>query len=438
LVFQSVGLLAHSIAFDNGQFVALGDFGKILTSVDGMTWKRSQSEAPDVRGVAYASGQWVAVGQGGTIQSSNDGTNWVLRQGGTLSQIFGIAYINGQFVAVGDYGNVLTSLDGASWTSRYTGTQEALQAMAFGNGRFVTVGTDCPGCSDASSVVLTSTDAVHWEQRSLGTSELLDVAYGNGQFLAVGDGGRVLNSVDGVNWTAQDTGTSSLFHKIAYGAGQFVVLGFFGAIVTSTDGVNWVARQSDSTDRQNRSSYQGIAYGNGQFVVVGGKRTIVDLDVVTSTESIILTSGDGVNWIQRQSPTTNVLSAVAFGGGQFAALSGRGVVSASDGVNWTLHPSGLYGSAIAYGSGHFVVAGSNATILQSGSIINLSITRPASAGLLTLSLEGPAGLDYTIQTSSDLITWRDVTKISNAQSSKVILDGLPAASDRQFYRAISQ
>jgi hypothetical protein len=37
-----------------------------------------------------------------------------------------------------------------------------------------------------------------------------------------------------------------------------------------------------------------------------------------------------------------------------------------------------------------------------------------------------------------MISWRDVTKISNAHSSKVILDGLPAASDRQFYRATSQ
>jgi len=53
-------------------------------------------------------------------------------------------------------------------------------------------------------------------------------------------------------------------------------------------------------------------------------------------------------------------------------------------------------------------------------------------------LAGPIGLDYTIQTSTDLISWQDVTKITNTQSSKVILDGLPAASGQLFYRAYSR
>ena len=83
-----------------------------------------------------------------------------------------------------------------------------------------------------------------------------------------------------------------------------------------------------------------------------------------------------------------------------------------------------------------MAVGIGGNILQSGNIINLSITR--SAGPLTLSLEGPADLEYTIQTSSDLVSWRDVTKISNAQSSKVLFEGLAASSDRQFYRAYSQ
>ncbi len=172
-------------------------------------------------------------------------------------------------------------------------------------------------------------------------------------------------------------------------------------------------------------------------MVVGGKQTIVALDEVTSTESIILTSGDGLNWVQRQSPITNVLSAVAFGGGRFAALSSRGLVTSSDGVSWTLHPSDQPGSAIAYGNGHFVIAGDQ-SILQSSSIINLEITTGAGSEQFPLSVESPIGANYTIQSSSDLITWEDVTKITNAASTKMILSGLPAAPGQQFYRAISQ
>src|SRR5262249_20432466 len=141
-----------------------------------------------------------------------------------------------------------------------------------------------------------------------------------------------------------------------------------------------------------------IAFGNGQFVAVGGS----DATWPPLGQGTIQTSVDGVNWIQREPRTPRPLPGVAFG------------------------------------NGHFVAVTSGGEILQSGSIVNLSITSNFSTGFLLLSSEGPTGLDYTIQSSADLVIWRDVTKISNAQSSKVILDGLSAASDRQFYRAISQ
>jgi hypothetical protein len=35
------------------------------------------------------------------------------------------------------------------------------------------------------------------------------VTYGNGLFVAVGDGGTILTSPDGVTWTAQTSGTSN-------------------------------------------------------------------------------------------------------------------------------------------------------------------------------------------------------------------------------------
>jgi hypothetical protein len=64
--------------------------------------------------------------------------------------------------------------------------------------------------------------------------------------------------------------------------------------------------------------------------------------------------------------------------------------------------------------------------------------RGLNTSSLTLSLEGPSGLGYAIQSSQDLITWHDVTTISNAASTKTLLDGLPAATDHQFYRVLSR
>jgi hypothetical protein len=53
-------------------------------------------------------------------------------------------------------------------------------------------------------------------------------------------------------------------------------------------------------------------------------------------------------------------------------------------------------------------------------------------------LEGPTGLAYTIQSSTDLISWQTVTNITSVQPTTVILPAPSAASDHRFYRAYSQ
>ena len=210
-------------------------------------------------------------------------------------------------------------------------------------------------------------------------------------------------------------------------------------ILTSTDGVTWAQRQSGTT-----INLRSVAYGNGQFVAVGG-----------GEGGSILTSANGVNWIQRESRQAegtlhvyfDFAVSIAYGNGRFVAVGndccGDGpssFVTSVDGMDWIVRPSGTWNhlQGIAYGNGHFVAFGDNGTILQSGSVITLSITPSASIGLLSLSLEGPSGLNYTIQTSTDLNSWRNLTNITRAQPTSVILDAQPLKSDRQFYRAYSQ
>ena len=156
-----------------------------------------------------------------------------------------------------------------------------------------------------------------------------------------------------------------------------------GSVVTSVDGVDWVQRYSAVW------SLYGLTYGNGQFVAVGLGGTIV-------------TSTDGATWVPRRSGT------------------------------------GTWFLGIAYGNGHFLAVGDNGDILQSGSTITLAITPNTDAGLLTLSLEGPSGLAYAIQSSTDLISWRNLSNITSAQPTSVIVDVLPDPDGRVFYRAYSQ
>jgi hypothetical protein len=75
---------------------------------------------------------------------------------------------------------------------------------------------------------------VSWTQRTSGTSNWLNgVAYGNGLFVAVGDGGTILTSPDGVSWTQRTSGTSNQLNGVAYGNGLFVAVGWDGTILTS-------------------------------------------------------------------------------------------------------------------------------------------------------------------------------------------------------------
>jgi hypothetical protein len=49
-----------------------------------------------------------------------------------------------------------------------------------------------------------------WTLRTSGTSNDLERAtYGNGLFVAVGEGGTILTSPDGVNWTKRASGTDN-------------------------------------------------------------------------------------------------------------------------------------------------------------------------------------------------------------------------------------
>ena len=378
-----------------------------------------------------------------------------LSRTGSENQLFDIAYGNSRFVAVGrtlqtnglfESSLSLTSTDAVSWAQASSiidqrqGEEDFPHGIAYGNGQFVAV--------SSSGRILTSADGTTWSQRQIEAANayvsLGPITHANGQFFVLGSArdiltdrvnGFLLTSADQTNWLLRQSGAIDFsIRSITYGAGQFVGVGggwrdilrnpgsHYNTIVTSTDGIVWIQRQAGT-------SYMltDVVYAEGQFVAVGSPDTVI-------------TSTDGVNWVQRRSGTQSGFGAIAYGNGQFVA-AGDSIVSSTDGVTWIEHTfDSQYGSlyGVAFGNGRFVAAGDSGAILESGTVVNLAITRNVGTGALSLSLAGPTGFDYAIQTSSDLISWRGVTTVSNAASTKIILDVLPATSDRQFYRAISQ
>ena len=117
--------------------------------LDTWTWRNPLPTGNNLNGITYGNGQFVAVGNLGTILTSTDGTNWIQQQSGTAIGLWGIAYGNGQFVAEGGPGIILTSADGVKWAKHQPGP---VGPIAYGNGQFVAVGGD---------TVMTSADGVN-------------------------------------------------------------------------------------------------------------------------------------------------------------------------------------------------------------------------------------------------------------------------------------
>jgi hypothetical protein len=362
-----------------------------------------------------------------------------------------VSYLNGQFVALTDCGTIFTSTDGATWSPRQTGaqTQQAsISAITYGNGQFVAV---------TASNIVTSKDGTNWVQHPGAVQPALyDIAYGNGQFVGLARDETFstysfFSSPDSTNWTLRFvvdwpfTFSDRGFNRIVYGNRQFIAVGGWedfttGAsranIATSPDGVNWAQQQAATTN-----VLHDVAYGNGLFVAIGG-HVIVEYGYPHVGEDVgsIVTSTDGTNWVLRQDGI--VVDRVAYGNGQFIAASTASTILASrNGINWTQHhliqPSwDRYPGPLAYGNGHFIFCNNNGyddSIWQSDSILRLSIAPSGAAGLLSLSLEGPMGLDYMIQSSTDLVAWTNLTNFTSTQSGSII--SVPGASANAFYDA---
>jgi hypothetical protein len=191
---------ADSVTWDGARFVALSRW-QVYASADGATWTLA-STIPDsydryTRGIAHGNGRDVVVGGGGLVASSADGVAWTvgdaLHAPGNASatvDLWRVIFAGGRFIAVGSLGVVATSIDGVAWNVTGSATQAGLHSIAMSTQReLVAVGEQ--------GVAETSIDGVHWTLRNTpGTDLTMDVVFGEGGFLSVGDNGFMALSTD--------------------------------------------------------------------------------------------------------------------------------------------------------------------------------------------------------------------------------------------------
>jgi hypothetical protein len=223
------------VAVGNGQFVAVGKGGKIMTSSNGKSWAaQSSGTGSDLYGVVYGNGVFVVVGANGVILSStNNGVSWTVRDSNTVNDLYGVVYGDNQFVAVGVSGAMVTSSNGTDWLVIAAGITNDLFGIAYGGNLFVVVG--------GNGVIFTSMDGVSWERRYPNTSRVFrGIVYGGGKFLTVGDNGLIATSSSGSNWNVRTSSVAVDLLGVGYGNSTYVVVGEDGKILTSSDGTEWL------------------------------------------------------------------------------------------------------------------------------------------------------------------------------------------------------
>jgi photosystem II stability/assembly factor-like uncharacterized protein len=202
-------------------FVIIGDNGIIVSSADGTTWQAQTSNTSEhLSSIVYGNGLFVCVGYSGTTITSSNGTTWTKQASNTSDNLYSIIYGNGLFVVVGN-GGIFSSYSGSTWTHRSSELKEAAIKITYENNLFVAVG-------NYGKNIVTSSDGITWEVKSLNLANWYGIAYGNNLYLAVGSSPAIIaTSPDGITWTKQTNPDGIPVHllDVLYENNKFIIIG---------------------------------------------------------------------------------------------------------------------------------------------------------------------------------------------------------------------
>lgn len=422
---QHLNSILYSVSYGNGRFVAIGS-GIVLTLEDGETEWKVESPfgngmiSPYIESLVYANGKFVGIGSRKVV-TSTDGVTWNQQASPGLDYSrSSVTYGKNMFVAVGNGSNVMQSVDGESWNLVSLNSTYTFNGITYGDDKYVAVGKD--------GLIMTSTDGTNWNSVISNTSNTLNnVTYDNVNhiYVAVGNWGTLLTSMDGTNWTVQETGTQKELKGVVSHNGLTVVVGYTGLILTSNNGVLWTHNL-----KVTGANLWGIAYGNGMYVAVGSEDWTRE-----KRQAVILTSTDGENWINRKQTLIpfriDALGSINYYKGKFIAIGSRQensgikglIMTSSDGVSWDEQI--IDGSPVDVG-----ISNQQYTILMmDGKILTSSDgqswgTGSTGSNYMQFSFAYGDGIYVVtaggvILTSSDGITWSKHTIVTSNNSSGV-------------------
>ena len=201
------------------------------------------------------------------------------------------------------------------------GRTNRFNSIAYGNGIYIIVGN--------GGSLLCSYDAITWNPVYGGTSSTLNsICYGNGLFVAVGAGGTIIYSEDGSVWNKSTSTALLTLTAVAYAGGSiqnFVAVSNTGEIIVSADAITW----------SNASGWNASLTISNQSLNAVAYNATDDIIAIAGNNGIILTSADSNNYTLQTTPTSYNLQTISWdndqwvAGGEFST-----VLISTDGMDW--------------------------------------------------------------------------------------------------------
>ncbi|HEY3858086.1 MAG TPA: hypothetical protein VGM47_00590, partial [Gammaproteobacteria bacterium] len=296
----------------NSFFMFLGD--KVSISTDGDHWSKQTMTGfpPIAEPVIWDGARFLLIGAdpgdpGFSAYTSADGITWTKSSTPAVGDVPDTAGTTGHVLAAGSGGYVGvrsgflsfdTSPDFVDWTqtSLTSGPSIDFSHMIYGGGHFVAVGQTT---ATQHPAIMESPDGVTWKDAFTGTGEnqLLTVGYGDGTYVAAGDGSW-FSSSDAEGWNSIPGSPSGVDSDIAFGNGQFVVFTRCPScdVSTSADGKTWTRHALPTglaPQDAIRGTFMALAFDSTRFVGIGGS---VTTDAAGDEAAPVYTSCDGADW----------------------------------------------------------------------------------------------------------------------------------------------
>lgn len=400
----------HSIASVGNNVVAVACYQGLSyaqSSDNGVTWTMRNFTTPMTyaRRVVSDGTTFVAVGQASgttTCRTSTDGITWTTRASfataiNNSSDITHLSWTGSLFVAATLTGTVATSPDGITWTAKTSVGQQLNGGIDTTSSRWVAAcfgnvvkysdnqGTTWTTATQFATVVTSS--AATW------------VAYTGSNYLVWMQNGEYATSPDGITWTnrgsafAQTARYRYVVSTFVSGGVVYATLGG-GRIIKSTDhGLTWVDHTRVALSSNANSS-------NNAFAAYAGSGSTMLLKLTYQTN--LLSEDGGNTWLD-------------YGASAYSISNGQQGFP-YDGTD------NLEAPTVAYGAGKFVAVNKYSTdgkvwttITNVGTVYNKE-ANVFFVGTKFWSVWKDSTNGVVAKSSTDGITWTDVSAINAAQS----------------------